>query len=83
MSIVTRIYKSRDLNVGKYRALEEQAKILGKLRAEIWERFGSIQGVGSNHRKIRDAWVQTRDFRPLAAKAWKETLRDTLDDTPL
>ncbi len=83
MSKVTRIYKSSDLNAGKYQALEEQAKLLGKLRAEIWERFGSIHGVGANHRKIRDAWVETRSFSPLAAKAWKETLRDTLDDIHL
>ncbi len=83
MSKVTRIYKSHNLNPGKYRALEEQAELLGKLRAEIWERFGSIEGIGVGHRQIRDLWVHTRDFTPLAAKAWKETLRDAIDDIRL
>lgn len=83
MSKVTRIIASHNLNPGKYRQLEKQAKLLGKLRTEIWHRYGSIQGVGVWHRKIRDEWVQTRDFKPLAAKAWKETLRDVIDDIQL
>lgn len=83
MSKVTRIISSRRLNSGKYRALNEQAKLLGKVRQDVWKSFGSIKGVGANHRKIRDVWVQTRDFKPLAAKAWKETLRDVLDDIQL
>ena len=54
--------------------------MLGRLRKEIWQRFGSINGVGSNHRIIRSDWVKNRDFSPLPAKAWKETLRDALDN---
>lgn len=80
MSKVCRVLKSVDLNHKKYLALEQQADLLGKLRKEIWQRFGSLNGVGANHRKIRDEWVQSRDFSPLPAKAWKETLRDVLDD---
>ena len=80
MSKVCRILRSVGLNFSKFKELDEQAKMLGKLRAEIWQRFGSINGVGANHRKIRDEWVKTRDFSPLPAKAWKETLRDVLDD---
>ncbi len=83
MNKVTRIIASKNLNAGKYRALQEQAKLLGKIRKEVWHRFGSIRGVGASHRQIRGIWVKTRDFRPLAAKAWKETLRDTLDDVKL
>jgi hypothetical protein len=83
MSKVTRIVSSRNLHARKYEELIQQAKLLGKIRTEVWDRFGSISGVGSDHRKIRDAWMQNRDFRPLAAKAWKETLRDTLDDVHL
>ena len=83
MPKVCRILQSKDLNVSKYAELEKQAILLGKLRQEVWHRFGSVLGVGIKHRKIRGNWVQTRDFSPLAAKAWKETLRDTLDDIKL
>lgn len=83
MSKVTRIVKSVDLNQGKYMQLDKQAKLLGKIRKEVWQRFGSINGVGIKHRDIRDQWIRTRNFAPLAAKAWKETLRDVLDDISL
>jgi hypothetical protein len=42
--------------------LLEQAKMLGLLRKEVWHRFGSINGVGANHREIRSDWVKNRDF---------------------
>jgi transposase len=80
MSKVCRVLNSVDLNQKKYNELDKQAKMLGKLRKEIWQRFGSLAGVGANHRKTRDKWVKARDFTPLPAKAWKETLRDVLDD---
>jgi hypothetical protein len=83
MQKVTRIVYSKNLNRGKYEELSLQAKMLGSLRKEIWHRFGSIRGVGANHRKIRDEWVKSRNFLPLPAKAWKETLRDVLDDISL
>lgn len=83
MSKVCRIAHSVDLNRAKYESLLEQAKMLGQLRHEIWHRFGSINGVDTNHREIRTDWVKTRDFSPLQAKAWKETLRDCLDDIKL
>ena len=79
----TIILESNNLNKSKYLKLLEQAKLLGKLRSEIWHRFGSINGVGVNHRSIRTDWVKNRDFSPLPAKAWKETLRDVLDDIKL
>src|SRR5437867_9967364 len=83
MSKVCRIVSSSQLNKGKYEELEKQAKLLGQVRKEVWERFGSINGVGANHREIRSDWVKNRDFSPLPAKAWKETLRDTLDNIKL
>lgn len=79
----TRIIYSKGLNAAKYQALEEQAKLLSKVRSEVWQRYGSINGVGVNHRDIRKDWVHNRDFSPLPAKAWKETLRDALDDIKL
>jgi hypothetical protein len=80
MNKVTRISESKDLNRSKYDELLKQAEMLGHLRKETWQRFGSINGAGIDFRKIRDDWVKNRDFRPLPAKAWKETLRDVLDD---
>ncbi len=79
----TRILHSVNLNPGKYAALKEQADLLGQVRTEVWQRFGSLQGVGVNHREIRTDWVKNRDLSPLPAKAWKETLRDALDDIRL
>ena len=35
---VTRIVHSHDLNPGKYNMLVEQARLLGNLRKEIWQR---------------------------------------------
>lgn len=83
MPRVTRIITSKDLNSGKYEELAKQARMLGHLRKEIWHRFGSICGVAADHRKIRTDWVHNRDFSPLPAKTWKETLRNVLDDISL
>jgi hypothetical protein len=83
MSKVCRIVCSKNLNKGKYSALKKQAKLLGALRKEVWQRFGSIHGVGISFRNIRNDWVKTRDFTPLSAKAWKETLSDVLNDINL
>lgn len=78
---ITRILYSKNLNRAKYNALEEQAKLLGSLRTDIWQRFGSISGVGMKDRSIRDLWLkEKRDFAPLTANAWKETLRDAKAD---
>ncbi len=79
----TRIYISIALNKGKYLALLAQATLLGAVRSEVWQRFGSINGVGVNHRDIRMDWVKSHDFFPLPAKAWKETLRDGLNNIRL
>ena len=79
----TRILISDALNQGKYSALVLQAELLGLVRNEVWQRFGSINGVGMSHRKIRTDWVAHRNFSPLPAKAWKETLRDGIDNIAL
>lgn len=83
MAKVTRIYQSEQLNRAKFNELSKQAALLGKIRQEVWQRYGSIKGVGISHRTIRNEWVRSRDFTPLAAKAWKETLRDVIDDIKL
>ena len=39
---VTRVAYSRDLNPGKLAALTGQARRLGRVRAEVWQRYGSV-----------------------------------------
>ncbi|RYZ90147.1 MAG: transposase [Proteobacteria bacterium] len=80
MSKVCRIVQSLNINRRKYSELCEQARLMGHIRKETWQRFGSINSSGIDFRVVRNDWVKTRDFAPLPAKAWKETLRDTLDD---
>lgn len=76
---VTKILYSKNLNQSKYNALQQQAKLLGRVRSEVWQRFGSVSGVGIKDRNIRDQWLkEKRDFKPLSANAWKETLRDAV-----
>jgi IS605 OrfB family transposase len=80
VSKVTRIAYSEHLNQGKYNRLVEIARRLGKVRAEVWRRYGSVQGVGLTHRGIRDGWM-AEDLRfDVPARLWKESLRDTFDD---
>ncbi|PSK63659.1 hypothetical protein B0E53_04418 [Micromonospora sp. MH33] len=81
---VTRIAYSTVLNPGKYAALEEQAHRLGRVRSEVWQRYGSIAGVGSGltDRRVRDRWLADGIHVPFGvlANAWKETVRDAMAD---
>ena len=80
----TRILYSKKLNAGKYSALTKQAKLLGCLRSETWQRFAVVSGVGLRDRDIRNQWLKDlRDFTPLSANAWKESLRDSVSDIAL
>ncbi|MCM0676990.1 transposase [Micromonospora phytophila] len=81
---VTRIAYSAGLNVGKYAALVEQARRLGRVRSEVWQRYGSTSGIGSGltDRQVRDRWLaggMHQRFGVLA-NAWKETVRDAMAD---
>jgi IS605 OrfB family transposase len=80
MAKVTRIAYSKNLNRGKFSELKEIAKRLGRLRAEVWRRFGSVSGVGITHRHIRDQWLAEKRTFDVPARLWKETLRDTFAD---
>jgi len=73
---VTRTAQSKNLNKGKYQVLEEQARRLGAIRSEVWQRYGSMGGMGLSDRKILDAWLKEKRVFPVLANAWKETLRD-------
>lgn len=76
----TQIAFSNNLNPGKYTALILQAKYLGAIRTEIWQRFGSMNGVALNDRKIRDNWIKIGRKFHVSANAWKETLRDAISN---
>jgi len=80
MPKVTRKLVSRDLNARKFKELQAQASLLGSLRKEVWHRFGSLAGVGVDFRKIRNEWTETRDFSPLPATSWRDTLESVIDD---
>ncbi len=77
---VTRILYSKKLTKTKYGKLNEIAKRLGKLRSEIWQVYGSIKGVMTNDREVRDQWVKEKRSFDVPGKLWKETLRDVFDD---
>ncbi|MFE9694490.1 RNA-guided endonuclease TnpB family protein [Micromonospora sp. NPDC005806] len=81
---VTRIAYSARLNPGKYATLVEQAHRLGRVRSEVWQRYGSIGGVGAGlrDRQVRDRWLAdgTHVRFGVLANAWKETVRDAMAD---
>jgi hypothetical protein len=79
---VTRIAYSRDLTAGKYGRLVEQARRLGRVRLLVWDRYGSITGVGLSDRQIRDRWMAdgTAASCGVLANVWKETVRDAVAD---
>ncbi|MGR6320812.1 transposase [Micromonospora soli] len=81
---VTRIAYSARLNPGKYAAMVEQARRLGWVRREVWQRYDSINGVGAGlrDRQVRDRWLAdgTHVQFGVLANAWKETVRDAMAD---
>jgi len=80
MAKVTRIAFSKNLNAAKYEALCEQARRLGQIRSEVWQRYGSVAGIDLDARKVRDHWLRGGRVFDVLANAWKETLRDAMDD---
>jgi len=77
---VTRITYSKNLNQGKLNQLSFIAFRLGKIRKEVWHRYGSISGVFLTHREIRDKWLAENLSFDIPARLWKETLRNTFSD---
>ena len=57
---------------------------MGRVRSEVWQRYGSIAGVGSGlrDRQMRDRWLAdgTHVQFGVLANAWKETVRDAMAD---
>jgi len=79
---VTRVAYSHRLNAGKYAALSEQARRLGRVRSEVWQRYGSVAGAGLKDRQVRDSWLADGHHEQFGvlANAWKETVRDAMAD---
>jgi hypothetical protein len=79
---VARIACSGGVKAGKYGELVEQARRLGRVRLLVWERYGSIAGVGLSDRRIRDGWMAdgTATSLGVLANAWKVTVRDAVAD---
>ena len=83
MNKVTRIAYSKNLNQGKVKQLSEIAKRLGKIRKEVWHRYGSVSGVGLTDRKIRDLWLREgRKFSVLSAALLRGS-EDSIINSPL
>lgn len=75
---VTRIAYSKHLTESKLERLTEIAARLGKLRTELWDRYGSVAGVGLDQRALRDEWLAEKRQFHVPARLWKETLRETM-----
>jgi hypothetical protein len=82
---VTRVASSHRLNPGKYAELEEQARRLGRVRSEVWQRYGSVNGTALSDRQVRDHWLAFGAHKRFGvlANAWKEALRDAMADIAL
>lgn len=78
--MITQIAFSDNLNKGKFASLVEQAERLGAIRTEVWQRFGSINGVGLRDRTIRDNWLKDGKQFNVGATPWKQTLCDAISD---
>ncbi len=76
----TQIAFSDNINQGKFAALIEQAERLGAIRSDVWQRFGSIKGIGLRDRTIRDGWLKEGKQFNVGATPWKQTLCDAIGD---
>jgi hypothetical protein len=65
----TRIAFSDKINKGKLAALTEQAKRLGAVRSEVWQRFGSIKPKTSVY-VIGDEFSNAYSSNPYRNKFW-------------
>ncbi len=81
--LVTRILYAKNINKGKLKALKEQAQILGELRSAIWQEYGGLKCLKTSDRKIRDLWIKEKRTFKVLANAWKETLRDSMNNIKL
>ena len=77
---VVRIAVSKNLNQGKLKQLTLLARLLGKVRTEVWDRFGSVTGVEVKSREVRDSWVASQRIFNVLSRLWKATLAGVFED---
>ena len=77
---VVRIAMSKNLNHGKLKQLTQMARLLGKVRTEVWDRFGSVAGVEVKSREVRDSWVASKKTFNVLSRLWKATLASVFED---
>ena len=68
---LTRIHHCKNLNRDKYKHLENQAVLLGRVRSKVWREYGAISGLNVSDRAIRDAWMKEGRNFGVSANAWK------------
>ena len=76
--IVTRIVRSKGLNPKKLDALTHIADLLGEIRTEAWDRYGSIAGAGRDFISIRNDWTESGRTFKVPSQLWRTTLSDTI-----
>lgn len=77
---LTRIHYCKNLNKNKLEQLKKQSVLLGRVSSKVWREYGSISGLKSRDRSIRDEWMRLGVEFNIPANAWKEMLRDTMGD---
>ncbi len=80
MAKVTRVAYSKNMNQGKFEQLSEMAHLLGEIRTEVWNKYGSMAGVGLSHRTVRNQWLAEGRAFKVMARIWKQTLSDVMGD---
>ncbi len=82
MSKITSIAYSQDLSQSKYDHLEFIAQEAGLIRADVWRRYGSINGVGKSFYDIRAEHKPIRTDS-LPYKIYEATLKNVVGDIAL
>ena len=79
---VTRIaiLGTNKLNKCKSEQLDLIAMLLGKLRSDLWNEFGSLKAWGESKFEIDKQLRPCRDKYKLPAKLWDSTLYNVIDD---
>lgn len=60
----------------------EMARRAGRLRSDIWNKYGSLQAWGISHQKLYKAFQETNppSFYKISQKQWQKTFERVIDD---
>ena len=78
--VVTRIAYSDNLNIGKYECLREIASRLGRLRTDLWNKYGSLKAWDLTSYKARQEFSYHSKYYQVSYKQWEGTLLSVIDD---